>query len=82
MGHINRIEEVIMEDKTRTTIALSIVGLYATVVLVMLFWSLFHPDGDVGAFFEHLNKANFLLGPVGFVMGYYFKNVNDDKPNQ
>lgn len=71
-----------MEDKTRTTIALSIVGLYATVVLVMLFWSLFHPDGDVGAFFEHLNKANFLLGPVGFVMGYYFKNVNDDKPNQ
>ncbi|MGP5309250.1 hypothetical protein [Vreelandella alkaliphila] len=69
-----------MENKTRTTIALSIVGLYATVVLVMLFWSLFHHEGDISAFFENLNKANFLLGPVGFVMGYYFKNGGEDEP--
>lgn len=70
-----------MENKTRTTIALSIVGLYSTVVLTMLFWSLFHPDGDISAFFENLNKANFLLGPVGFVMGYYFKNTKEEINN-
>ncbi|GBL00741.1 hypothetical protein VH1709_contig00050-0058 [Vibrio harveyi] len=70
-----------MEEKARTTIALSIVGLYATVVLVMLVWSLFHTDGDISAFFENLNKANFLLGPVGFVMGYYFKNGESNNEN-
>lgn len=70
-----------MENKTRTAIALSIVGLYITVVLVMLFWSLFHPDGDISAFFENLNKANFLLGPVGFVMGYYFKDSDEVEKN-
>ena len=73
--------EAYMENKTRTTIALSIVGLYAIVVLTMLFWSLFHPDGDISSFFENLNKANFLLGPVGFVMGYYFKNSMSESKN-
>lgn len=71
-----------MEQNTRRTIALSIVGLYATVVLALLSWSLFHPDGDISAFFEHLNKANFLLGPVGFVMGYYFKNSSEADKNE
>ena len=63
-----------MDAKTRTAIALSIVGLYVTVVLVLLGWALTSEKGDIGQFFEFLNKANFLLGPVGFVMGYYFKN--------
>ena len=63
-----------MEEKTRTIVALSIVGLYLIVVLTMLGWSLFHQEGDISAFFDNLNKANFLLGPVGFVMGYYFKD--------
>jgi len=63
-----------MDAKTRTIVALSIVGLYLVVVLSMLYWSLFSEAGDISGFFEHLNKANFLLGPVGFVMGYYFKS--------
>ena len=67
-----------MEEKTRTIIALFIVGLYVAVVLIMLSWSLFHQEGDIAAFFENLNKANFLLGPVGFVMGYYFKNGGNE----
>ena len=67
-----------MENRTRTTVALLIVGLYLVVVLTMLFWSLFHHDGDIAAFFENLNKANFLLGPVGFVMGYYFKGSDEN----
>lgn len=62
-----------MDARTRTVIALSIVGLYVTVVLVLLVWSLMSKAGDIGQFFDFLNKANFLLGPVGFVMGYYFK---------
>lgn len=71
-----------MEGKTRTVIALSIVGLYAIVILSMLFWSLFTTEGDISGFFEHLNKANFLLGPVGFVMGYYFKNSEVEVKNE
>ena len=67
-----------MQKNTRTIIAISIIGLYLTVVLTMLFWSLFHKDGDITAFFENLNKANFLLGPVGFIMGYYFKDTDKD----
>lgn len=62
-----------VDTKTRTIIALSVVGLYLFVVLSLLFWSMFSEAGDMGMFFDHLNRANFLLGPVGFVMGYYFK---------
>ncbi len=58
--------------KIRELIAIVIVGLYAIVLLSILCWSLFG-DGDPGMFFEYMGKANFLLGPVGFVLGYYFK---------
>jgi len=63
-----------MDDKTRTFIAAAIVSLYVVVVCTLLVWSMFSQAGDIGLFFDYLNKANFLLGPVGFVMGYYFKN--------
>jgi hypothetical protein len=62
-----------MEKTTRAVIALSVVGLYLVVVLTLLVWNIMSPGGDMGLFFDYLNRANFLLGPVGFVMGYYFK---------
>lgn len=62
-----------MDEKTRTLIAILIVGLYVTVVLTLLVWAMISESGDLNLFFDLLNKANFLLGPVGFVMGYYFK---------
>lgn len=67
-----------MDAKTRSIIALSVVGLYLTVVLVLLVWNMVSDAGDMGLFFDHLNKANFLLGPVGFVMGYYFKQDKEE----
>ncbi len=66
-----------MENKTRAIIALSVVGLYIVVVLTLLVWNMKSPGGDMGRFFDYLNRANFLLGPVGFVMGYYFKGENE-----
>ena len=63
-----------MDEKTRTIISVSIVGLYIVVVLTLLVWSMVSESGDLNHFFDLLNKANFLLGPVGFIMGYYFKN--------
>lgn len=63
-----------MDERTRTVIAVSIVGLYFIVVLTLLVWAMVSESGDLNQFFDLLNKANFLLGPVGFVMGYYFKN--------
>jgi hypothetical protein len=59
--------------KPRTIIAFLIVGLYIVVTLTLLFWNIFSEAGDVGLFFNQMGKANFLLGPVGFVMGYYFR---------
>ena len=67
-----------MEAKTRSIIALSVVGLYLIVVLTLLGWTMASTAGDMGLFFEHLNRANFLLGPVGFVMGYYFKKDKEE----
>ena len=64
------------DSSTRTIIALSIVGLYLVVVLTLMIWNLTSEVGDISMFFDQLNKANFLLGPVGFVMGYYFKKEN------
>lgn len=67
-----------MKDyQTRTIIALSIVGLYLVVVLTLMVWNLNSKNGDISMFFEQINKANFLLGPVGFVMGYYFKKDSE-----
>ena len=67
-----------MDAKTRSIIALTIVGLYLVVVLTLLVWNIVSDAGDMGLFFDHLNKANFLLGPVGFVMGYYFKKDKEE----
>ena len=54
-----------MEKTTRAVIALSVVGLYLVVVLTLLVWNIMSPGGDMGLFFDYLNRANFLLGPVG-----------------
>ncbi len=62
-----------MEERTRTIMALSIVGLYISVVLILLLWSIISDEGDLNHYFVLLNNTNFLLWPVGFVMGYYFK---------
>jgi hypothetical protein len=62
-----------MEKKTKAIIALSVVGLYIVVVLTLLMWNMKSPGGDMGRFYDYFNKAYFLLGPVGFVMGCYFK---------
>jgi hypothetical protein len=59
--------------KVRNFLAFSIVGLYILVTLVLLGWNMFSEAGDMGSFFDQMGKANFLLGPVGFVIGYYFK---------
>jgi hypothetical protein len=67
-----------MDSKTRTIIALSIIGLYIGVVIALMAWNMLSSSGDMGIFFDHLNKANFLLGPVGFVMGYYFKKDKEE----
>lgn len=67
-----------MDAKTRSIIALSIVSLYILVVLTLLVWNMVSQAGDMGLFFDHLNKANFLLGPVGFVMGYYFRKDKEE----
>ena len=58
--------------------AFTIVGLYAVVVLSLLGWGLFSKHGDPGLFFKYMAQANFLLGPVGFVLGYYFKKEAQD----
>lgn len=71
-----------MDAKTRTLIALSIVWLYIVVVITLLAWSMLSEAGDIGLFFDYLNKANFLLGPVGFVMGYYFKKEGTSEPGK
>ncbi|MDN3521151.1 hypothetical protein [Halomonas ramblicola] len=67
-----------MDAKTRNIIALLVIGLYLIVVLSLLVWNMVSEAGDMGLFFDHLNKANFLLGPVGFVMGYYFKKDKEE----
>ena len=48
-------------------------SLILVVTLVLLGWNMFSGAGDMGSFFDQMGKANFLLGPVGFVIGYYFK---------
>lgn len=58
-------------------IALSIIGLYVFVTIVILFWNILGEAGDMGHFFDQMGKANFLLGPVGFVIGYYFRKEKD-----
>lgn len=55
----------------RHVLALIIVGLYAVVTLALLAYNMC--SGDMSSFFEQMNKANFLLGPVGFVIGGYFR---------
>jgi hypothetical protein len=58
---------------TKDIISLSVVGLYVFVTLVLLFWNIASAGGDVSLFFEQMSKGNFLLGPLGFILGHYFK---------
>lgn len=60
------------DNRVRHCLALGIGGLYVVVTLSLLVYCLASPSSDMAAFFEKMEKANFLLAPVGFVMGYYF----------
>lgn len=64
-----------MDAKTiiKSIIALLVIGLYVIVTLTILIFTLRQPGGDVPMFFDRMSNANFLLGPVGFVIGYYFR---------
>lgn len=62
-----------MLKSPKNVIALMVVALYMLVVLFLLVANTVGDGGDIAAFFEQMNKANFLLGPVGFVMGHYFR---------
>lgn len=62
-----------MESKLRMIISLSIIGLYITVVLSLLIWSMVSDEGDIAHFFNYLSDANVLLGPVGIILGYYLR---------
>jgi hypothetical protein len=61
----------------KNILALAIVGLYIIVTLILLVWNMTSAAGDIGMFFDQMSKANFLLGPVGFVLGYYFKKEKE-----
>lgn len=58
--------------RTKNVLAIGIVGLYVVVTLAILGWNLISDAGDLAHFFDQMGKANFLLGPVGFVLGHYF----------
>ncbi len=64
--------------KAREVLAYSVVGLYIVVTLTLLISNVASEAGDMGLFFDQMSKANFLLGPVGFVMGYYFKKEKEE----
>lgn len=67
-----------MKNGIRSTIALSIIFLYIIVTIVLLAYNLFSSSGDMYHFFDQMGKANFLLGPVGFIIGFYFGKDNGD----
>lgn len=66
-------------NKIRSVIAVMVVGLYVVATLTILVWCVWAKD--VGAFMEQMAAANFLLGPVGFVLGYYFAQPGDNPRN-
>lgn len=59
--------------QVKSIISLAVIGLYVLVTITLLIWNIRGEAGDMGLFFDQMSKANFLLGPVGFVMGYYFR---------
>lgn len=43
----------------KNILALSIVGLYVFVTLILLFWNMTSQSGYIGMFFDQMSKANF-----------------------
>lgn len=54
----------------RFILAIVIVGLYALVVVALLCWNL--ARGTPQLFVDDMLKSGNLIGPVGFVVGFYF----------
>ena len=64
--------------KIRGLLAVMIVGLYVFVVVVLLINQVSDRTwGDISEFFVQMSQANFLLAPVGFVLGYYFSKKDE-----
>ena len=66
-----------MRLDARKTIALVVIGLYGIVILAFLAKTLLNSRCDFDQFVDAMTKSSFLLGPVGFVMGYYFPKAGE-----
>ncbi len=62
-----------MKLVVKDVLAITIVALYAVIALALMIWNMVSEAGDMVHYFNQMGKANFLLGPVGFVLGHYFR---------